>query len=138
MTVKISSTGRVACQATIALPLSARTVWGQLRDFRSSAMHDPFHAEIVIDGAVPRVGAQLKIAHRYVLARSDRVGRILRWNEGVGFAFSDLCASDPGRAFPHVLSYQVQEVSPNSCQLRVFVGGKWTARGPRWIGRVWL
>ena len=138
MTVRINPTGRVVCRAKIDLPLSAGAVWGQLRDLRSSARHDPFHAHVEIEGNVPRVGAELRIVHRHLLWQSIRVGRILRWNEGEGFAFSDLCQRDPSRAFPHVLSYHVEAITPASCRLIIFVGGRWTAPIPRWLGRLWL
>ncbi len=138
MTVRIHRNGRVCCRASIDLPLSIGAVWGQLRDFRSSATHDPVHAWIVIDGDVPRAGAKLQIVHRHLLWQSVRIGRILRWEEGVGYAFSDLYRGDSLRAFPHVLSYQLEAVSPGSCRLMIFVGGRWTAPVPRWIGRIWL
>lgn len=104
MTIRISPTGRVVCSATLQLPLSAGKAWGQLRDFKSSATHDPFHAAITIEGGTPRSGARLTILHRHLLWQSTRAGEILRWKEGSGFAFSDLCQTDSSRAFPHVLS----------------------------------
>ncbi len=118
--------------------MSASVAWGQLRDFRSSASHDPFHAGIKIEGGVPRAGARLEILHRHLFWQSVRVGRILRWQEGSGFAFSDLCRGDSSRAFPHVLSYQLEAVSEKACRLNLFVGGRWTANVPRSIGRIWL
>jgi hypothetical protein len=138
MTIKIFPTRRVVCAATVRLPLSARVVWGQLRDFQTSARHDPFHAVIHVEGNVPRAGAGLEIVHRHLLWRSVRIGRILRWKEGCGFAFSDLCKSDVQRAFPHVLSYRLEAESEKSCELQIMVRGQWTAGGPRWIGRLWL
>ena len=138
MTIRISPKGRVVCFATIELPLSAVTAWGQLRNFRDSARHDPFHAKIDIDGDVPRVGAALQIEHRYFLWQTTRIGKILRWQEGHGFAFSDLCKADTRRAFPHVLSYQLLEKSDHSCQLEIRVGGRWTSPLPHWLARLWL
>ncbi len=138
MKVWINHAGRVVCDALIPVPLSARVVWGQLRDFRATASHDPFHFDIVVEGSVPRKGAALRIEHRYLGFRTIRVGRILRWNECGGFAFSDLCQSNPARSFPHVVSYRVAPVAEKSSQLRIRVGGKWTARGPKWMGRIWL
>jgi hypothetical protein len=138
MTVRISSTKRVACRATIELPLSATSVWGQLRDFRSAAMHDAFHAEIQVEGGVPRSGARISLLHQHLFWRSTRIGRILLWQEGSGFAFSDLCETDRGKAFPHVVRYRLRPVSQDSCQLLIFVGGRWTHQSPNWMGRIWL
>jgi hypothetical protein len=138
MIVRISSTNRVVCRATIQLPMSAGMTWGQLRDFRSSAMHDPFHAKIEIHGGLPVAGARLTILHRQLLWHTTRAGRILRWKEGSGFAFSDLSVRNPAEAFPHVLSYHLEAVDSARCKLHVFVGGRWTAPIWRWLGRLWL
>ena len=138
MKVKISPTRRVVCEATVELPISAGAAWGQLRDFRSTAKHDLFHSHIWIEGEIPRAGANIRIEHRYLFWKTIRTGRILRWNERTGFAFSDLCQTDATRAFPHVLSYRVHQTTPNQCRLRIRVGGRWTAPLPRWLGRIWL
>jgi hypothetical protein len=118
--------------------MPAGVVWGQLRDFRSSARHDPFHHRITIEGETPRAGAAIEIEHRYFLFRTTRVGRILSWNERRGFSFSDFCRSDAQRAFPHVTSYLLDSINANSCQLTIRVGGRWTAPLPRFAGRIWL
>ena len=72
------------CEAVMRLPLSSGAAWGQLRDFRSSARHDPFHAQITIEGNVPRAGAKLLIEHRYLLKKSVRLGRICGGRRGRG------------------------------------------------------
>ena len=138
MKVFISRTRRVVCEAMINLPISAGAAWGQLRDVRASGTHDPFHSSIRIEGNVPRAGAKLEIEHQYILWRTTRIGRILRWNERTGFAFSDLCRSDPQRAFPHIFTLELQPIDSASCRLRIRVGGRWTAPLPKWIGRIWL
>jgi hypothetical protein len=122
----------------IDLPMSTVTVWGQLRDLRSSATHDPFHKTISIDGNRPRPGAHLQIEHQYLLFKTTRVGRILIWREGCEFAFSDLCRSDPTRAFPHVIRYRLEPINDRQSRLHLIVTGRWTLGGPRWIGRIWL
>jgi hypothetical protein len=138
MMIRIHRHRRVTCRATVDLPMSASVAWGQLRDFRTTAAHDPFHVKIEIECGVPRAGAPLKILHRYLLLESMRVGRILRWREGSGFAFSDLCRTDASRAFPHVLSYELEPISQNACRLHIYVGGKWTPYIPPWMGQLWL
>jgi hypothetical protein len=137
MEITIHRSGRVVCDAVIALPLPTTAVWGQLRDFPSAACHDPFHCDVRIVDGVPRAGAKILLGHRYFFFRASRVGRLLRWEEGVGFAFSDLNRRDPRRAFPHVLSYEL-EPADVGCRLRVRVTGRWTAAVPRWAGRLWL
>jgi len=138
MTVRLSPTRRVVCEATIELPISAGAAWGQLRDFRTTAKHDLFHSRVWIDGDIPRAGANIRIEHRYLCWKTIRTGRILRWNECSDFAFSDLCQTDASRAFPHVMSYRVEKITQSQCRLRIRVGGRWTAPIPRWISRIWL
>ncbi len=133
MAVRIHADGRVECTATIALPLSSTAAWGQLRHLPTSATHDPFHARVTVGP-----DRSLVIEHRYVLFRTMRVGRVLWWREGTGFAFSDLCSRDAGAAFPHVLSYRLEPTGPATCRLHVRVGGRWTLPGPRWVGHLWL
>lgn len=138
MTVNLSPTGRVDCRAVIALPMSAVTAWGQLRDFAKYASHDHFHAGFEVEGGRPLAGARLRILHRYGPFRVHRVGRIVRWTEGEGYAFSDLSTAGPRRGFPHVLSYRLEAVDERRCRLHLRVGGRWTAPVPRWAARAWL
>lgn len=140
--VRITRLGRVDCRATLEVPLSGSKTWGQLRDFRRFARQDFFHGEIEIDGhpdGVPRAGSTLRLTHRFFLFRVRRVGRICRWAEGSGFAFSDLSPRGPRHGFPHTLSYRVEPLTAASCRLHVRVSGRWTARWiPRPFARLWL
>ncbi len=138
MTVTVTPGGRVDCRAAVELPMSAVTAWGQLRDFHRYASHDHFHAGFAIEGGRPRAGAALRILHRYGPLRVTRIGRIVRWREGEGYAFSDLSAAGPRRGFPHVLSYRLEAVDDSRCRLHLRVGGRWTAPVPRWAARAWL
>ncbi|HZL36018.1 MAG TPA: hypothetical protein VFC78_11950 [Tepidisphaeraceae bacterium] len=139
MSVRVNRRGVVDCRATLDIPLSATSIWGQLRDFRRYARHDFFHAEMTLDGGIPRAGAALTLCHRYAGFRVDRVGRILIWREGVGYSFSDLSTRGPRAGFPHVLSYRLQPAGQSSCRLHIRVRGLWTARHvPRWAAWLWL
>jgi hypothetical protein len=136
--VRIGHRGVVCCLAFLDVPLSARIVWGQLRDFRRFARQDPFHATIEVAGDIPRAGANLSLSHRYAGLRIARVGRILVWREQIGYSFSDLSARGPRRGFPHIFSYRI-EPRDNACRLKIEVRGLWTARWmPHWLARVWL
>jgi hypothetical protein len=145
--IHVCPRGRVECRAAIELPLPPLRAWGQLRDFTRFASHDYFHAEIHVDGNVPRAGAKLRLTHRYLLPRVHRVGRLLRWREWdqadplacCGYSFSDLSRRGPRRGFPHVFSYYLRAAGPGACQLEVVVRGLWTARAvPPWAARLWL
>jgi hypothetical protein len=137
MTLHLSPGGRVRCEAVIALPMSARRAWGQIRDFHRYAAHDHFHAGFTIAGNVPRAGADLTIEHRYGPFGLQRVGRILRWREGDGWAFSDLSRRGRRVGFPHVLSMRLADTA-DGCELAIRVTGQWTAPTPRWVARLWL
>jgi len=137
--VCVTRGARVDCRAVVRLPISAGKTWGQIRDFRRFASQELFHAQLQVDGGVPRAGAAIRMTHRFFLFRVIRVGRICRWREGAGFAFSDLSPRGALRGFPHVFSYQIDPLSPDACDLHLRVAGKWTARAvTRWLAWLWL
>lgn len=139
MRIRLGRGGRVDCSASVPLDLPAGSVWGQLRDFRRYASHDFFHHEVRVEGGVPRRGARLQLSHRFGCFRVERVGRILLWREGEGFAFSDLSRRGRGRGFPHVLILHVQPVGPTRSTLHLRVRGRWTAGWvPLLARRAWL
>lgn len=138
MIIHAESNGRVHCQATIPLALSIGSAWGQLRDFRRYASHDYFHAAIHVSG-IPRQGAHLRLLHRYGCFHVERIGRILRWREGEGFAFSDLSHRGPRSGFPHMLSLRLEPMGDNRSLLHIAVRGQWTTRWiPIVVRRLWL
>jgi hypothetical protein len=139
VTVTVFKSGRVECIASATLPMTARRAWGQIRDFHRFACHDHFHRAISIDGSVPRAGAAISIEHQFGPFHVRRVGRIVRWREGDGFAFSDLSMRGIKRGFPHIMSIRVMDdVAKESCQLTLRVSGRWTLPSPRWITKAWL
>jgi hypothetical protein len=138
MSVRVFPSRRVVCEATVHLPMSATTAWGQLRDFQSSAAHDPFHSGFSIEGGVARRGAKLRIEHRYLFARTERQGKIIFWREGVGFSFSDLSMRSVRGGFPHMFSLRLFPIDGQQCRLIVKVTGHWTFIGPRIIAWLWL
>ena len=139
MNVRVGRRGAVDCRAAIDLPLSALSTWGQIRDFHRYARQDFFHAKIVVEGELPRQGARLTLSHRYLGLVVARVGRILIWREGIGYAFSDLSTRGPRAGFPHVLGYRIEPISESRCRLHIQVRGRWTATHvPRWAAHLWL
>lgn len=139
MTIHAGRDGRVECRATIPLALPAAGAWGQLRDFRRYAAHDYFHHDVRVAGGVPRAGAALQLSHRFVSVGVRRVGRILRWREGEGFAFSDLSRRGPRAGFPHVFVLRVEPAGDGASVLHLAVRGRWTAGWvPLPLRRAWL
>jgi hypothetical protein len=137
--VTVGRRGRVECFARLELPLSAGRAWGQLRDFRTFAAQDFFHTGVRVRGDVPRAGAAIEIPHQFGPFRVTRVGRILSWEEGSGYSFSDLSRRRPRAAFPHAYRYEVNSLDAARCCLDVSIRGRWTLRIlPRWLVRLWL
>jgi hypothetical protein len=139
MVVGVSPRWRVLCRAAFDLPVAASVAWGQLRDFRLFAAQDFFHAAVRTDARGVRQGARLEIDHRFGPFATTRVGRILRWEENVGYSFSDLSRHGVRAGFPHVYRYHLRPAGQSRCVLEVTVAGLWTARLlPRWVVRLWL
>lgn len=137
--IRLSSSGAVDCRRDLNVPLPAISVWGQIRDFSRYARQDVFHTDPIIDGNIPRQGAAIRLSHEYLGLRIKRVGRILLWREGIGFAFSDLSCRGARVGFPHVFSLRIEPVNDGRCRLHVRVSGLWTARAvPRIFVRLWL
>jgi hypothetical protein len=138
----ISRDWRVHASTEIDLPLPAGAVWGQMRDLPGFLALDPLHARVAVTARGPGVspaGDRLIIAHRFLGLGPDRVGRVLRWGEGRGYAISDLSRRGPRQGFPHVCTYELRALGPYDCTLTVGARGRWTATWmPRWAAKAWL
>jgi hypothetical protein len=139
ITVAVTAAGRVRCRAVFELPVPASIAWGQLRDFRLFAAQDFFHAAVRVDPGGVRRGARLEIDHRFGPFAVTRVGRIVQWDEGHGYAFSDLAYPDFRTAFPHLYRYRLRPAAASRCVIEITITGRWTARAvPRWLVMLWL
>ena len=68
----------------------------------------------------------------------NRRGRILRWTEGEGYAYSDLSERNKGEAFPHVFFVDLTDTS-SGCLVTIRINGRWTTRFVgRTLTRLWL
>lgn len=148
MRIEVDDKWRVTASSEIEAPISASQMWGQMRDWVRFATRDPLHARIRITsspagdamsaGQAVR-GSTFVIEHRLFGIGPDRIGRMLVWREGSGFAFSDLSRRGVKVGFPHVCSYHVAALTEHSCRLHVSARGRWTARWmPRWMIHLWL
>ena len=138
--VTIRRTGAVECFGRFELPTGVGAAWCQIRDFRRFAAIDFFHGSVrVLGGGGVRAGAAIEIPHRFGPFRVTRVGRILSWEEGRGYAFSDLSARRPRRGFPHAYRYELHPQGPDTCCVEITIRGRWTLRAlPRPLVRLWL
>ena len=136
---EVSRNYRVHASASVSVPLAASTVWGQMRDFSWFTTLDPFHYRVRVIAPRYQPGAKLVIEHRFLGVGFQRVGRILKWTEGLGYAFSDLSANGVRHGFPHVYCYRIQAVDEQASCISVSVRGRWTATLlPRWFIKLWL
>jgi hypothetical protein len=130
----------------LEVPRPRAAVWALVADLTRFACVDPFHERVVVLGTALEPGVRLVLEHCAFGVRFPRFGRLLRWDEGRGYAFSDMSARGPGRGFPHVFFVSVTPVGEagpgrggERTRLTVRVRGKWTARlVPLWAGRWWL
>jgi hypothetical protein len=121
------------------VPRPCGEVWGIVADLPTFLCVDPFHVHVGILGPRIEPGAALVLEHRAFGLTFLRFGRLLRWDEGRGYAFSDLSARGPGRGFPHAFFVTVEPGEGARTWLRVRVRGRWTARWvPLRLARWWL
>jgi hypothetical protein len=117
-------------------------VWENIADLPRFACIDPFHSRIRVLGPALKAGVDLVLEHCAFGISFLRFGRLLRWREGHGYAFSDLSAHGPRQGFPHVFFVTLTPAESGDgkgTRLTVKVRGKWTARYvPLWVGQWWL
>lgn len=139
MRVRVDRSGRVRLEHRLEVPLSRGALWREISDLGRYATLDFFHRAVVLDAAEPARGVELRLDHGWLGLGFSRVGRILRWDPGRGWAFSDLSRRDPLRGFPHVYEVRIGAAGDGTSYLELRITGRWTARWlPRPLVRVWL
>ena len=143
MNIHITDGWVVRAQGSVEVAAPASAVWGQMRDVDWFLTRDPLHARVQRtdgrDASASWERAEITISHRVMGLGPDRVGRVLAWKEGHGFAVSDLSRRGPGVGFPHVCAFRIQPRDERSCRVVVDIRGRWTARWmPRWTAKLWL
>ncbi len=117
-------------------------VWEQVRDLPRFGTIDPLHRRILILGPRLEQGVEIAILHGLLGVSFYRYGRILQWDEGKGYAFSDLSVRGFNTGFPHVFFIEVvpvRGVDEPLTRLTIRIQGRWTASWmPMWLRRIWL
>jgi hypothetical protein len=132
---------RVRLALELVVPRPRAEVWALVANAPRFLCIDPFHARVVVLDPPLRPGASLALEHRAFGVRLWRFGRLLRWDEGRGYAFSDLSARGPRCGFPHVFFVTVTPAPGPAAAtvVRIEVRGRWTARWvPVWLRISWL
>lgn len=142
MRISIDDRWRVRAESSLEVPLSATAAWGQMRDWRRFLTIDPLH-ERLDDVRPPQhsgpAGTTFLIRHRFMGIGPTRLGRMLSWNEGRGYAISDISSRGRRVGFPHVCTYGVEGAGEGRSRVVLGARGVWTARWwPRWMVRAWL
>ncbi len=125
----------VCCQAEL---------WSIIHDLPRFLTIDPFHDAVTLMRASPAVGVDLVLSHNAFGRRFLRFGRIVAWQEGSGYTFSDLSPRGPRAGFPHVFIVKLEPIRESTdftarSRLTIRVRGRWTSRlAPVWLGRLWV
>jgi len=123
---------------SLTVARSPESLWNQIRDLPRFLTIDPFHDQVTLMRDQPATGVDLVLSHNAFGRRFVRFGRILDWQEGVGYTFSDLSARGPRVGFPHVFMVRIEPQGEHS-ELTIRVRGRWTLRlVPVWLGRQWI
>lgn len=144
MKLIVDNRWRVRAKHTLELPIPASTVWGQMRDLRRFITIDPLHTHVRFSESshekpIPQQGDALVIEHRFLRIGPDRISRVLKWDEGSGYAVSDLSKRGPTAGFPHVCIYSVQSAGERTSHLTIEARARWTATFlPRPLIKLWL
>ena len=134
---------RIDMEIVLDVPCPVEELWALVSDFGRFVAIDPFHCRAIVLGPELRPGVALALDHNAFGVRFLRFGRLLRWREGIGYAFSDLSAQGGARGFfPHVFDFTVCPSSSEGAgasRLSVRVRGKWTTRWvPKRLGHWWF
>jgi hypothetical protein len=123
---------------------SAADLWQLVSDLPQFLSIDPFHDSVTLMRDRPARGVDLVLSHNAFGRRFLRFGRIVSWQEGRGYTFSDLSGRNRRRGFPHVFIVSLSPASDPSerqplTRLSIRVRGRWTSRlAPVCIGRLWV
>jgi hypothetical protein len=139
---QVSCSGGAGRQVEVVISLvvdqSPKQLWQQVRDLPRFLTIDPFHDQVTLMRDQPAKGVDLVLSHNAFGRRFLRFGRIIAWDEGVGYTFSDLSSHGPRVGFPHVFLVAIEPLGDFS-QLTIRVRGRWTSRLiPVWLGRQWI
>ena len=122
---------------------SPEDLWNLVRDLPRFLTIDPFHDAVTLMRDRPAVGVDLVLSHNAFGRRFLRFGRIIGWQEGSGYTFSDLSSRGPRTGFPHVFMVKLEPLvdadqDRRRTRLTIRVRGRWTSRlVPVWFGRLW-
>ena len=123
----------------------AAELWPIVADAPRFLTIDPFHDRVTLQQLPAAKGVDLVLSHNAFGVRFLRFGRIITWNEGQGYAYSDLSGRDKRQGFPHVfiVSIAATETAAADSQprstLTIRIRGRWTSRWiPIAFGRLWV
>ena len=143
--VRCKSEGRkLELAISLDVARSQAEAWTLIRDLPRFLIIDPFHDRITLMRDQPTVGVDLVLSHNAFGRRFLRFGKIIAWQEGSGYTFSDLSRRGPKEGFPHVFMIKLQPLASRDdkkplTRLAIHVRGRWTSRVvPVWLGRIWV
>lgn len=137
--VALDDKWRVRLKTEFVIPATRNSVWEIISDFRRMVCTDHFHKHVEFTVGSGEVGSQFTIHHRFWGFGVTRMGRILKWQDGFGYWYSDLNQTNPQSTFPHVFFIELVDAGMMDCIVRVGVNGRWTTPHiGRLLTRSWL
>ncbi len=144
VTCQVNSNRSVKLDIQIEIARPFQEVWRDISDVKHFIQVDPFHIRLETNDSQIKQGTTFRLMHRAFGIQFLRVGKILKWEDEQGYAFSDLSSSGGSGMFPHVFFVSISPANkseePNNCTcLKVQVRGKWTSPYlPRLLIQFWL
>jgi hypothetical protein len=135
---------KIDIEFSLDVTRSPDELWNLISDLPRFLTIDPFHDTVTLMRNQPAKGVDLVLSHNAFGVRFERFGRLLAWQEGRGYTFSDLSARGPRHGFPHVFMINLKPLAAKDSaeprtRLTVHVRGRWTSRlTPACVGRLWV
>ena len=127
---------------TLEFPRPCQELWPIIADLPTFLVIDPFHDRVILQSLPAAKGVDLVLSHNAFGSRFLRFGRIIAWNEGSGYTFSDLSGRNKTTGFPHVFRVAIrpgEAAGDSASTLTIRVRGRWTSKVfPSLIGRLWV
>jgi len=125
---------KVDISLSIHVPLNRKRLWNIISNLEQFLIVDPLHKCVRIENE-----QKIILEHEVLGYRFLRFGKILYWDEGYGYAFSDISSRGSNKGFPHVFYINITSENEETSKLNIRVRGKWTDKWiPKFLRNLWL
>jgi len=125
---------KVEIGLSINVPLNRKKLWNIISNLEKFLVVDPLHKRVIIGN-----DQEIILEHQVLWYRFLRIGKILYWDEGYGYAFSDISSRGSKKGFPHVFYINITSENEETSKLNIRVKGKWTEKLiPKVLKQLWV